>query len=84
MKNIHYIFSAFMCFGPPVSAHMLKCEDFKTYQQAVEHCKQSLVHSWPDDCGNHDRDDDGRPCECLKGGPETDPNACGDKTKKED
>ncbi len=63
-------------------AHKFKCDAFPTYADAVRHCKAGPPHIWPVKCGNHDRDKDGRPCECRPGGPETDTKACKSKRKK--
>jgi|GEM_PF-2726147 len=70
-------------FAPiAATAHERKCDEFPTYADALRHCKESTHHSWPTKCGNHDRDKDGRPCECRPGGPETDTQACKSKRKK--
>ncbi len=76
------LFCALSIFTAPVHAHEFYCKDFPTYADAVRHCKTSAQHSWPDKCGSHDRDKDGRPCECRPGGPETDTQACKSKRKK--
>jgi len=66
----------------PAVAHEYRCDEFPTYADAVRHCKTSAKHVWPTKCGNHDRDKDGRPCECRPGGPEMDTQACKSKRKK--
>ena len=60
-------------------AHQKKCTEFRSYQEAVQHCKTVPPHQFPQNCGNHDRDKDGRPCECQPGGPEADLQACKSK-----
>ncbi len=63
------------------SAHG-RCDTFPTYADAVRHCNTSPLHVGKAFCGSHDRDKDGRPCECNEGGPKADENACKSKRKR--
>jgi len=83
MQPIITLFSlsllAALAVTSPAHAHQKKCTEFRSYQEAVQHCKAVPPHQFPQNCGNHDRDKDGRPCECQPGGPEADSQACKSK-----
>ena len=82
MKSIWLACTISICLAEGASAHKKKCDEFPTYTDAVNHCKNVPPHVWPTNCGNHDRDKDGRPCECRPGGAKVDTNACKSKRKK--
>ena len=50
------------------------CEDFPTYDDAVNYCLER--YGTTVGCGGLDRDRDGMPCECNEGGAEASETAC--------